>query len=198
MAEFKVVVSDGTGHTEQFEVDGQDANRFIGRELGDEVDGGAVGLDGQALELTGGSDEAGRPMRADVAGANLKELLLEGGVGYKPSRDGERKRVTVRGRQITDATAQVNASLVDGTIAGDDEDDAVEEDEAGEDEAETDADEAGEPEADEEDAEADDDEEAADADDDEEAADADDDEEAADADDDEEAADADGDEDDEE
>ncbi|QCC48783.1 30S ribosomal protein S6e [Halobellus limi] len=126
MAEFKVVVSDETGHTEQFEVDGQDANRFLGRELGDEVDGGAVGLDGQTLELTGGSDEAGRPMRKDVAGSDLKELLLEGGVGYKPSRDGERKRVTVRGRQVSDETAQVNAAVVDGTL-GDDEDEADEE-----------------------------------------------------------------------
>ena len=126
MAEFKVVVSDETGHTQQFEVDGQDANRFIGRELGDEVDGGAVGLDGLTLELTGGSDEAGRPMREDVAGSNLKELLLEGGVGYKPSRDGERKRITVRGRQVSEETAQVNASVVDGAIedvlGGDEED----------------------------------------------------------------------------
>ncbi len=136
MAEFKVVVSNETGHTEQFEVDGQDANRFIGRELGDEVDAGAVGLDGQTLELTGGSDEAGRPMRADVAGSNLKELLLEGGVGYEPSRDGERKRITVRGRQISDATAQVNASLVDGTL-GDDE--AEEGEDAADEEADADA-----------------------------------------------------------
>lgn len=151
MAEFKVVVSDKTGDTQQFEVDGQDANRFLGRELGEEVDAGAVGLDGRTLELTGGSDEAGRPMRDDVAGADLKELLLEGGVGYKPSRDGERKRITVRGRQISEATAQVNASIVDGTIAGE-----PEEADADEEEAEA-ADEAGADEeaaADDEDAEA--------------------------------------------
>ena len=127
MAEFTVAVSDPEdGHTYQIDVDGQDANRFIGRELGDEVDGGAVGLDGLTLELTGGSDEAGRPMREDVAGSNLKELLLEGGVGYKPSRDGERKRITVRGRQVSEETAQVNASVVDGAIedvlGGDEED----------------------------------------------------------------------------
>ncbi|GGI97053.1 hypothetical protein GCM10008995_03740 [Halobellus salinus] len=121
MAEFQVVVSDETGHTEQFEVDGQDANRFLNRDLGSEVDGGAVGHDGVTLELTGGSDEAGRPMRADVAGPELKELLLEGGVGYHPSSDGERKRVTVRGRQISEATAQINAQMIDGTF-GDDED----------------------------------------------------------------------------
>ena len=136
MAEFQVVVSDGTGHTEQFEVDGQDANRFLGRDLGDEVDGGAVGLDGVTIELTGGSDEAGRPMRADVAGAELKELLLEGGVGYNPSRDGERKRITVRGRRISEATAQINAAMVDGTF-GDDEEEAADDESD-----ETDADEA--------------------------------------------------------
>ena len=149
MAEFQVVVSDGTGHTEQFEVDGQDANRFLGRDLGDEVDGGAVGLDSVTLELTGGSDEAGRPMRADVSGAELKELLLEGGVGYNPSRDGERKRITVRGRQVSEATAQVNAAMVDDTFGDDEEeadaDDADETDEEADvDDAEADADDASE------------------------------------------------------
>jgi small subunit ribosomal protein S6e len=115
MADFKVVVSDPeTGRTVQVEVDGQDANRFLGRELGDEVDGGAVGLEGTTLELTGGSDNAGRPLRSDVAGPALKELLLEGGVGFAPSRDGERKRVTVRGREVSDDIAQINATVVDG------------------------------------------------------------------------------------
>jgi len=150
MAEFKVVVSDETGHTEQFEVDGQDANRFLGREIGDEVDGGAVGLDGQTLELTGGSDEAGRPMRADVAGSDLKELLLEGGVGYKPSRDGERKRITVRGRQLSDETAQVNAAVVDGTLGEDEEEDADEDADA--EDADADAEDADAEDADAEDA----------------------------------------------
>lgn len=134
MADFKVVVSDpDTGNTYQFEVDGQDANRFLGRDIGDEVDGAPVGLDGFTLELTGGSDKAGRPMRDNVAGPNLKELLLEGGVGYKPTREGERKRVTVRGRQVSEETAQINAKVVEGgDVAaalgeGDEEDEADDE-----------------------------------------------------------------------
>jgi small subunit ribosomal protein S6e len=115
MAEFQVVVADPeTGATVQRAVDGQDANRFLGRELGDEVDGGAVGLDGYTLELTGGSDDAGRPMRADVEGPNLEELLLTGGVGYDPTREGERRRVTVRGSEVSEATAQLNATVIDG------------------------------------------------------------------------------------
>jgi small subunit ribosomal protein S6e len=115
MATFQVVISDPeSGRSWQTEVEGQDANRFVGRELGDEVDGGAVGLDGFTLEITGGSDEAGRPLRSDVKGPGLKDILLEGGPGFKPTRDGERKRVSVRGREISDVVAQLNVSVVEG------------------------------------------------------------------------------------
>lgn len=112
MADFQVVVSDPeTGMTYQRDVDGQDANRFLGIDLGEEVDGDAVGLSGYRLELTGGSDNAGRPLRSDVSGPTLKQVLLTGGTGYKPSRDGERKRVTVRGREISEEVAQINAKI---------------------------------------------------------------------------------------
>jgi len=112
MAEFTVAVSDPEdGHTYQIDVDGQDANRFIGRELGDEVDGGAVGLDGYTLELTGGSDTSGRPMRPDVRGVATKEIMSDGGVGFKPTTEGERKRITVRGREVSDDTRQINAKI---------------------------------------------------------------------------------------
>jgi small subunit ribosomal protein S6e len=114
MATFTVVVGDpdeGTAH--QFEVEGQDANRFMGRSIGEEVDGGSVGLDGYTLEITGGSDDTGRPMRSDVSGPNLKEVLLEGGVGFEPSRDGERKRVTVRGKEVSDEVRQINAKIAE-------------------------------------------------------------------------------------
>jgi len=112
MAEFTVAVADpDDGATYQIEVSEQDANRFIGREIGEDVDGSAVGLDGYTLTLTGGSDNAGRPMRGDVRGPNLKSILLEGGTGYKPTRDGERKRVTVRGREVSDSTRQINAKI---------------------------------------------------------------------------------------
>jgi len=113
MASFQVVVSDPeTGNTYQREAADQSANRFIGRGLGQEVDGEAIGLDDYTLELTGASDDAGRPLRPDVDGPNLTEVLLEGGVGYKPKRDGERKRVTVRGREVSDDTRQINAKIV--------------------------------------------------------------------------------------
>jgi len=130
MAEFQVAVADpDDGRTHQFEVEGQDANRFLGREIGEEVDGNAVGFSGYSLEITGGSDDAGRPMRDDVAGPDLKALLLDGGTGFNPTRDGERRRITVRGREVSDATSQVNARItgrggesIDDLLADDDAD----------------------------------------------------------------------------
>lgn len=115
MAEFQVVVGDpDTGDSYRFEVADNQANRFLGRTIGEEVDGGAVGLDGYTLEISGGSDTAGRPLRADISGSNLREVLAdERTVGYKPTRDGERRRVTVRGNEITDEVAQLNARIVE-------------------------------------------------------------------------------------
>lgn len=112
MADFQVVVADPEdGATYQVDVDGQDSNRFIGRSIGEEVDGSAVGLDGFTVEITGGSDVSGRPMRSDVSGPDTEAVLLTGGTGYNPTRDGERKRVTVRGAEISDQTRQINVKI---------------------------------------------------------------------------------------
>ena len=152
MAEFTVVYSDPeSGDTSQETVEGQDANRFVGRELGDVVAGGAVGLDDGELELTGGSDDAGRPMREDVAGPDLKELLLEGGVGFEPSTDGERKRVTVRGCEVSEDTQQINAKIVGRDDESDDDEaeaDSADDDTDADEEIETDAENADEDAAD--------------------------------------------------
>ncbi|WP_255170603.1 30S ribosomal protein S6e [Natrononativus amylolyticus] len=115
MASFTIVVGDPeSGASHQFEAEDQDANRFIGKSIGDIVDGSAVGLDGYTLEITGGSDDAGRPLNGTVAGANLKEVLMKGRqTGYKPRRDGERRRITVRGREVSDAVAQINTSVAE-------------------------------------------------------------------------------------
>lgn len=134
MAEIQVVVGDpDTGDSYQFEVADTDANRFLGRTLGEEVDGAAIGLDGYTLALTGGSDSAGRPLRADLPGPSLREILAdERTVGYKPGRDGERRRVTVRGNEVSEEVAQLNATIVEHG-------DTAVEDLLGDDEAEADS-----------------------------------------------------------
>lgn len=112
MADFQIIVGDDDGTTYSFEVDGQDANRFIGRSIGETVDGNAVGLSGYEIEITGGSDRAGRPMHGQVAGAETTAILSTGGVGFDPTVDGERKRITVRGAEVSEETRQINAKIV--------------------------------------------------------------------------------------
>lgn len=115
MASFTVVVSDpDTGTSHQVSVEAQDANRFLGRSIGEEVEGDAVGLDGYTLEITGGSDDAGRPLSPGVAGGALREVLMAGRqTGYRPQRDGERRRITVRGRDLSESIAQVNTRVLE-------------------------------------------------------------------------------------
>ena len=177
MVTFQAVVADPeSGRTYQREVDGQDANRFLGLDIGEEADGAAVGLDGYSVEITGGSDAAGRPMRGDVAGSGLKDVLLDGGAGFKPQRDGERKRVSVRGSEVSEATVQLNVAVAErgdtsipvlyGLEEPEEEEDAEDEaEEADADETEADADEEEAEGADEEEAESADDADADDADD---------------------------------
>ncbi|MFC3960167.1 30S ribosomal protein S6e [Halovivax cerinus] len=115
MATFNVVVGDpDSGLAYQLEADGQDANRFMGKSIGEEVDGSALGLDGYTLEITGGSDETGRPLHEGVAGSALTEVMMhESSTGYHQRRDGERRRITVRGREIADDVSQINATVVE-------------------------------------------------------------------------------------
>ena len=119
MTDITMVVSDATGSSQQVVVEGAESTDLMGAQIGDTIDGAVCGLDGITVELTGGSDAAGRPMRPDVPGSALRELLSSGGIGYHPTRDGERKRVTVRGRQVSSATAQVNAQIADGSTLAD-------------------------------------------------------------------------------
>lgn len=113
MATFSVVLGDpDSGQAYQLEAEGQDANRFMGKSIGDGVDGGALGLDGYTLEITGGSDETGRPLHEGIAGSKLTEVMMhETATGYRQRRDGERRRITVRGREIADDVSQINVTV---------------------------------------------------------------------------------------
>jgi len=133
MTDITMVVSDATGSSQQVVVEGAESTDIMGAAIGDTVDGAVCGLDGITVELTGGSDAAGRPMRPDVPGSALRELLSSGGIGYRPTRDGERKRVTVRGRQVSAETAQVNAQIADGATLADAGEDEADAGDAGED-----------------------------------------------------------------
>jgi small subunit ribosomal protein S6e len=114
MVDFKLVLSDTKdGRAYNVSVSGGSANAFIGKRIGDEVDGGTVGLGGYKMKITGGSDRNGNPMRPDLPGMARKRLLLSGGTGFHPRLEGERRRKTIRGNEIIPDLVQINA-LVTG------------------------------------------------------------------------------------
>ena len=112
MAEVKVVIGTKDGKTHKKVISGPDFEKFVGKKLGEKVRGEAIGLTGYELEITGGSDVAGFPMRNDVDGQARKKVLLAGGVGFKPKKHGQRKRRTIHGNTISERIAQINCKVV--------------------------------------------------------------------------------------
>tara|TARA_B110000495_G_scaffold199491_1_gene213009 strand:+ start:142 stop:624 length:483 start_codon:yes stop_codon:yes gene_type:complete len=136
---FVAVVNDtdsaNGGLSYNMNVSGNNLSQFLGKRIGDVVDGIFVGegeqtLAGYKLEITGGSDKTGTPMRSDLLGGNRQSILVTESVGfkghsivnkakkgekkrfrYKP--DGMRKRRYFRGNTITQDTRQINLKVVE-------------------------------------------------------------------------------------
>lgn len=85
-----------------------------GMKIGEKFDGSVLGLSGFSLQITGGSDKEGFPMRPDMVGAMRKKLLLTSGPGYVPEKKGIKRRKYVRGNMISEATAQINCKIAEG------------------------------------------------------------------------------------
>src|SRR5512136_957239 len=112
MVEFKVVLSDQkTGRAYNINVSGGPAGAIIGKRIGDELDAGPFGLPGYRMEITGGSDRNGTPARKNLPLAGRRKLLLSRGVGFKPVMEGQRRRKSIRGNEITADFVQVNARV---------------------------------------------------------------------------------------
>ncbi len=113
MAKFKVIVSDPeTGTSKVVELEEARAVPLIGRKIGETVDGAVVDLPAHKLQIMGGSDKDGVPMRSNVHGGVRRRVILSGGAGFNPQSKGARKRKTVRGNVITDEIVQINTKIV--------------------------------------------------------------------------------------
>ena len=132
---FKAVVNDtkpsSKGRSYSMEISGANYNHFLGKKIGDSVDGMFVGegdsaLTGYKLEITGGSDITGRPMRPDLDGSGVKSVLITAGIGYKGKKyvnknskeyrykyDGLRRRRNLRGNVISQETRQINLKVIE-------------------------------------------------------------------------------------
>lgn len=115
------------GTAKSIQLDPRILQLFLGKKIGDEIDGSILGFKGYKIKITGGTDRDGFPMRPDVSGPRKVRLLLSGGTGFHPREKpaskkkrkrlrrinrGLRRRKTVRGNVISEAVAQINAVLV--------------------------------------------------------------------------------------
>ena len=132
---FKAVVNDTAaasgGRSFSVEITGSNFNHFLGKKIGDLVEGTFVGegdkaLSGYKLQITGGSDQTGRPMRPELDGSGVKSVLITAGIGYKGKKyvnkngktyrykyDGLRRRRNLRGNVISQETRQINLKVVE-------------------------------------------------------------------------------------
>ncbi len=109
----KIVISDPkTGKSFGLEVPKDRESSFIGKKIGEKLEGGIVGADGYEIAITGGSDLAGFPMRRDVSGPRRAGVILSGGTGFTKHAKGVRAKRNVRGNIISDQIMQVNAKVV--------------------------------------------------------------------------------------
>ena len=136
---FVAVVNDtdsaNNGSSYNMTVSGNNLSQFLGKKIGDVVDGIFVGegeqtLAGYKLEITGGSDKTGTPMRSDLSGGNRQSILVTASTGFKGHNlvhkakkgekkrfrykpDGMRKRRYFRGNTVTQDTRQINLKVVE-------------------------------------------------------------------------------------
>ena len=94
------------------------------RRMGQEVPGDSVGDEwkGYTFRITGGNDKQGFPMKQGVMHPTRVRLLLAKGHScYRPRRDGERKRKSVRGCIVAADLSVLALAVIkkgDGDITG--------------------------------------------------------------------------------
>lgn len=104
----RVVISEKSGKSYQFELPKEKEINIIGKKIGEELDGNLIGAAGYVLNFTGGSDGSGFPMKVEIAGSAKKFTLTTAGVGFKTDRNGERRRKYARGNTYSAEIMQVN------------------------------------------------------------------------------------------
>ena len=119
MAEFKLCISDPkSGKSYSKEVKEAQADSLVNRKLGEKVAGDSLGLAGYEFEITGGSDNAGFPMRRGIHGILRKKIFTGKGVGFRSRNrwkykdNSLRRKKTVMGSKISNTVSLVNLKVL--------------------------------------------------------------------------------------
>lgn len=116
LTQFKIIISDKKGKSVSKELKDKEAQPLVGLRVGEIIDSSVVGIPSGKIQLRGGSDKSGTPIRSDVHGGVKKYVLLSKGSGMRDNREGIRKRKLVRGNMITEEIYQINCLLTEGNL----------------------------------------------------------------------------------
>jgi small subunit ribosomal protein S6e len=108
MAELKLVIGNKKGKSFQ-KVHSSDT--LIGRRVGETLKGDLIGVPSYEFLITGGSDNAGFPMRKDIKSSRRVKILARKGVGISTKNKGQFIRKSVAGNTIDEKTSQVNLKV---------------------------------------------------------------------------------------
>jgi small subunit ribosomal protein S6e len=103
----------GTTEGETFQTEVEETSQLVGKKVGEELEGGIIGLNGYTLEITGGSDKSGIPMRASIEGSERQRVMIGDGQGINEDESGVRRRKSVRGKMVSDEIQQLNTTVVE-------------------------------------------------------------------------------------
>ena len=105
---FEIGHKDRTYHYE-LETDALNGKKLGEKFKGEELSGDFSGYE---FEITGASDKAGFPAKADLEGVGRREILLKKGFSMREKGKGLIVRKTVRGNTIADDLIQINLKVI--------------------------------------------------------------------------------------
>ena len=105
MVKYLICTKQGKTYTIEREIE-----PFVNKKIGEVVSGDSIGLQGYELELRGGSDKQGFPMRKGVVGTRRVRPILTKGVGMR--KKDMRKRKTIRGNTVSEEISQINLKVI--------------------------------------------------------------------------------------
>jgi small subunit ribosomal protein S6e len=112
MPDYKIVFGLKDGRSVQKEIKEPESRILAGKKVGDTVKGEEIGFSGYEFKITGGSDNAGFPMRWDAEGTMRRKMLAVQGIGLKKKANGIRTRKTITGNTVGAQTAQINMKVM--------------------------------------------------------------------------------------
>jgi|TARA_B100001971_G_C18215184_1_gene553344 small subunit ribosomal protein S6e len=106
MVELKLVINnkDGKSYAKIL----PDSSTLVGKKIGDSVNGDLIGLTGYELQISGGSDNSGSPMKKGLNLSGKKKIFAKAGLGINPKNKGNYMRKTLAGNTVHEKTAQLN------------------------------------------------------------------------------------------